>query len=93
MSLSRSEAAARRLQAALDTRTVWSLEADLRDVVAGFIGIADENAALRKKLNDVRSVLRHLREEAQQAQYAMHQSAFTDAAEWLEEALNGGDPS
>lgn len=93
MTLTRSEAAARRLQAALDARTVWSLEADLRDVVAGFTGIADENAALRKKLNDVRSVLRHLREEAQQAQYAISESAFTTAADWLEEALDGGDPS
>lgn len=93
MTLSRSERAVRRLQAALDARTVWSLEADLRDVVVGFAGVSEENAALRRKLAEVRSVLRHLREEAGQAQYAIAGSAFTTAAEWLEEALDGGGPS
>ena len=93
MTLSRSERAVRRLQAALDARTVWSLEADLRDVVSGFAGVSEENAALRARINAARSVARHLREEAEQPRYAMYESAYTTAAEWLEAALDGGEPS
>ena len=93
MTLSRSEHAARHLRAAIDTHALWNLEANVRDLVSGFEGIAAENAALRKKLDAVRSIVRHLREEAEQSRYAMYASAYTTAAEWLEEALDGGGPS
>jgi len=91
VTLTPSARAARRLQAILDAHTGWNIEADIRDVVTGFNGIAAENAALHKKLDAVRSVERHLREEAEQSQYAMYESAYTTAAEWLQEALDSGD--
>lgn len=81
--------AALRLQAALDKHAGWNLEADIRDVVAGFNGIAEENAALHRKIDAVHTVARHLREEADQSQYAMYESAYTTAAEWVQEALDG----
>lgn len=89
MTLSRSEHAASRLQAALDAHVPWNLEADIRDVVAGFAGISDENAALRKRLNAVRSVLRHLREDGERSPDGRGAALLT-AADWLEEALKDG---
>ena len=93
MTLSKSERAASRLQAVLDAHVGWNIEADVRDVVAGFSGIKAENDALRRKLNAVRGVVERLREAAAASQYATYESAYTDAADWLEEALSGGEPS